>query len=43
MVDYAICSYLLRNDKERFIIATKAFDVYKDKELPRAYREYLNR
>ena len=41
MVDYAICSYILRGDVNRFLIAIKAFDLYKDKELPRAYREFL--
>lgn len=43
MLDYAICSYLLRNDKKSFIVATKAFDIYTDRELPRAYQEYLDR
>ena len=41
MVDYAICSYILRGDVNKFLIAIKAFDIYKDKELPRAYREFL--
>ena len=41
MVDYAICSYMLRGDVNKFLIALKAFDFYKDKELPRAYREFL--
>lgn len=41
MVDYAICSYMLRGDINKFLIALKAFDFYKDKELPRAYREFL--
>ena len=31
MLDYVICSYMLRGDAERFLIATKAFDIYKDK------------
>lgn len=43
MVDYAICSYMLRNDANSFLIATKAFDVYKEKELPKAYRQFLER
>ena len=43
MVDYAICSYLLRGDVNRFKIALQAFDYYKDGELPRAYREFLER
>ncbi len=43
MLDYAICSYLLRNDKESFIVAIQAFDIYKNKKLPRAYQEYLDR
>jgi hypothetical protein len=43
MLEYAICSYLLRNDKKSFIVATKAFDIYKNKKLPRAYQEYLDR
>lgn len=41
MVDYAICSYILRGDVNKFLIAIKAFDLYKDKKLPRAYREFL--
>ena len=41
MVDYAICSYILRGDANSFRIATQAFDIYKDKELPKAYREFL--
>ena len=43
MVDYAICSYLLRGDAEKFIIATKAFNRYKDQELPKAYQEFLEK
>ena len=43
MVDYAICCYMLRGDAERFVIATKAFDIYKDKPLPKAYREFWER
>lgn len=43
MVDYAICSYMLRGDRNRFLIATKAFDIYNDKELPKAYRQFLER
>ena len=41
MLDYAICSYMLRGDVNGFLVATKAFDIYKDKELPRAYKEFL--
>ena len=41
MVDYAICSYLLRGDVNSFLIAVRAFDIYKEKELPRAYRFFL--
>lgn len=40
MVDYALCSYILRGDVNSFNIAIQAFDFYKDKELPRAYREF---
>ena len=43
MLDYAICSYMLRGDTERFLIATKAFDIYKNRELPKAYREFMER
>ena len=43
MLDYVICSYMLRGDAERFLIATKAFDIYKDKELPKAYREFMEK
>ena len=42
MTDYAICSYMLRGDASSFMIAIKAFDIYKDKELPKAYREFLD-
>lgn len=40
MVDYAICAYILRGDINSFMIAINAFDYYKGKELPRAYREF---
>lgn len=43
MLDYAICSYLLRGDANSFMIAVKAFDIYKGKELPKAYRQFLER
>lgn len=43
MLDYVICSYMLRGDTERFLIATKAFDIYKNRELPKAYREFMER
>ncbi len=43
MLDYAICSYMLRGDTERFLIVTKAFDIYKNRELPKAYREFMER
>ena len=43
MLDYAICSYMLRGDTERFLIATKAFDIYKNRELSKAYREFIER
>ena len=42
MLDYAICSYMLRRDPNSFVIATKAFDIYKDKELPKAYKEFFD-
>ena len=42
MLDYAICSYMLRGDVNSFAVATKAFDFYKDKELPKAYREFFD-
>jgi hypothetical protein len=38
MVDYAICAYIIRGDYNSFMIAVNAFDIYKDKELPKAYR-----
>jgi hypothetical protein len=41
MLDYAICSYILRGDVKSFMIATKAFGIYKDTELPKAYKEFL--
>ena len=41
MLDYAICSYMLRGDVNSFLIATKAFDIYKDKALPKAYQEFM--
>ena len=43
MVDYAICSYMLRGDVNSFLIATKAFDIYKEGELPKAYQEFMSR
>jgi len=42
MLDYAICSYMLRRDANSFMIATQAFDIYKDKELPKAYKEFFD-
>lgn len=41
MLDYAICSYMMRGDVNSFLIATKAFDIYKDKELPKAYKLFM--
>ena len=38
MVDYAICAYIIRGDYNSFMIAVNSFDIYKDKELPKAYR-----
>ena len=43
MLDYAICSYMLRGDVNSFLIATKAFDIYKDKALPKAYQEFMSK
>lgn len=40
MLDYAICSYILRGDANSFMIATQAFDIYKAGELPKAYRKF---
>jgi len=40
MVDYAICSYILRGDANSFLIALNAFNTYTEKELPRAYKTY---
>jgi hypothetical protein len=37
MIDYAICAYILRGDFRSFVIAINAFDIYKGKELPKAY------
>ena len=42
MVDYALCSYLIRGDRQSFLIALQAFDFYKDKPLPKAYSLFLN-
>lgn len=42
MVDYAICSYLIRGDRQSFAIALQAFDIYKDKPLPKAYSLFIN-
>ena len=42
MVDYAICSYLILGDWQSFAIALQAFDIYKDKELPKAYSLFIN-
>ena len=41
MTDYAICSYILRGDANSFMIAVKAFDIYKDKQLPKAYSLFI--
>lgn len=38
MVDYAICSYLLRGDMTSFRIALNAFEFYKSGNLPRGYQ-----
>ena len=43
MLDYAICAYMLRGDRNSFLIATKAFDIYKAEELPKAYQEFLEK
>lgn len=43
MIDYAICAYMMRGDAGSFMIALQAFDIYKDRELPRAYREFADR
>ena len=40
MLDYTICSYMLRGDANSFMIATKAFNIYKDKPLPKAYMTF---
>ena len=42
MLDYAICSYMLRGDANSFMIATQAFDIYKVGELPKAYKEFFD-
>lgn len=41
MLNYAICAYMFRGDINSFMIAIKGFDVYKDRELPRAYAMFL--
>ena len=41
MIDYALCSYILRGDKNSFQIAIGAFEEYKGKELPRAYKTFI--
>lgn len=43
MLDYAICSYMLRGDANSFKVALKAFDIYKDEPLPKAYQEFMER
>ena len=43
MLDYAICSYMLRGDVNSFMVALKAFDIDKDKPLPKAYQEFMER
>jgi len=40
MVDYAISAYIFRGDINSFMIALNAFDYYKGKELPRAYKVF---
>ena len=43
MIDYAICCYMLRGDARSFLTVINSVDLYKGKELPRAYREFLER
>lgn len=42
MMDYVICSYLLHGDAQRFAIALRAYDIYRDKPLPRAYQRFVD-
>jgi hypothetical protein len=42
MLDYAICAYMLRGDVNSFMIAVKAFDIYKDKELPKSFKLFID-
>ena len=41
MIDYALCVYIIRGDINSFMIALNSFDIYKDKELPKAYRIFI--
>ena len=41
MIDYALCAYIIRGDINSFMIALNSFDIYKDKELPKAYRIFI--
>lgn len=43
MLDYAICSYLLRGDMNRFGVALGAFGIYNAQNLPKAYRTVLEK
>ena len=42
MLDYAICSYILRGDANSFMVATQAFDIYKAGELPKSYKAFFD-
>ena len=42
MLDYVLCSYILRNDRRRFGIALPYFGIYTDAAtLPRVYKLYM--
>ena len=40
MIDYAICTYIIRGDFKSFTIAINNIDIYKGRELPKAYRVF---
>ena len=42
MLDYALCCYMLRNDRRRFGIALSLYGIYTDEaSLPNLYRQFL--
>jgi len=41
MLDYTLCSFMLRMDKQRFLQVYKWNSIYSDDKLPETYRQFL--